>query len=98
MSKHYTDLRGAVDSMGSLRPVSPEEEARVRQGIWEAAERWRVANKRTHRRKRVYYQEVCLALGIMDTDQVGADWRRWNRWVLGGNNRAFIYTKRKADQ
>lgn len=68
--------------MGPLRPATPQERLQARERLWEAAERWRYKNRRTHRRKRVYYQEACLAMGVMDLEEADDDWRVWNRWVL----------------
>lgn len=84
--------------MGPLRPATPEERQEARERLWEAAERWRHKNRRTHLRKRVYYQESCLALGIMDLEEADDDWRRYDAWVRKNPGRATRFTTREGAQ
>lgn len=88
------DLRGGGESIGPLRPATPEERQEARERLWEAAERWRYRGKYNHERKRVYYTEVCLALGIMDLDEAGPDWWRYSAWAMSNPGRATRFTSK----
>lgn len=78
-ASHRRDLGAAQDTLGLVYPLDSEEAALARETLHRAALRWGKRNKRTKRRVQMYYEQACVAAGLLSWEDTSTEYKRFSQ-------------------